>query len=535
MGRERMPEYNDGMVKRTFAAFLNEFKKPDIRKTADYDRRLEHLVLVFFSSATKELQKGKAPEDQTWKWTVDRHVALFVRLLSATLKGNDWARERPELSNQLQVLEGKLLTHDQDLSIQRGSDAQSIEVEVARSKDVKDMHMVLRVATIFKRTLPQVNSDIAEQKDLWTEQAALQDLKLYQTYLNTNTRRTLRSEDFDTEDAYETWKMSEFTELSQMVTQIVQYYPELAKSAPRTQLPKSTDISTGNETFPGSPRRLSETDYSNGYFFDQPVDMSGMSLRDGNSFVEVEPDDGEPFIFIPPDPRECYRFLLREALTVDLQDASYNKPASGDQPLTLLSEQSAGLLHEMGTRWRVPLMSRMMLFLDVIREKFIAEEIDLETLDAAFSFMKEPPFSEPRGDTSSLFDRTKWTMADYVLNQQILSSIHDTLLRNLFEQLQTCFDAKLPMIGPLMTVLETHIYDDPQLSRTPEDLDRFSYELQESLREKALEIYNDIFETEIRQHEEGLEFYHVLQLGRSVLKFADKIQKRYRKMPKIMG
>lgn len=541
VGKERMPEYNDALVKRTFAAFLNDFKKPEVRKTADLDRKLEHLVLVFFASATKELQKGKAADDSSWKFMVDRHVALFVRLMSSTMRINEWNRDRPELSSQLQTLENKLLTHDQDLTTQRvnGTNGQAVEVEVGRSQDVKDMPMVMIVASIFRKTLPKVQLDIDEQKDLWTQEAALRDLKQYQTYLGTNTRQTLRSEDFDTEEAYEMWKKTEYSELAQMVLNICQIYPELAKSAPslhqnRANGSTNNTAMTAEERHPGSPRRLSESDRSNSYIFDEPVDMSGFSLGGPESFSEAEPEDGEPFIFIPPEPRQCYRVLLKEALTVDLQDA-YNMPPSADQSPRLLSKQSAELLSEIGTRWRVPLISRMMLFLDVVREKFMAEELNLDTLDAAFSYMKEPQGSKKQTDMSSLFDRTKWTMTDYVLNQQILSTIHDTLLRNLFEQLQTCYDAKPPSIGPIMTVLETHIYDDPLFSRTPEDLDRFSYELQESLREKALEIYHDIFEQEIAQHEDRLEFFHVLQLGRAVLKFADKIQKRYRKTPRIMG
>lgn len=209
-GKEKMPGYSDPAVKQTFAIFINEFKKPEFRKAVEKDRKVEDLLLIFFSSATKQLSKTKkSPEDDSWKLMVDRHVALFVRFISAILKDNDWARDKPELASRLQTLETKLLAHDQDLSAnsQRngGAGGTTTEVEIPRSQFVKDMPLVLTVATIFGKELAQVQADIDDQKDLWTEKSALRDLKLYQTSLSLNDGRTLRNDDFDTQEAYETW------------------------------------------------------------------------------------------------------------------------------------------------------------------------------------------------------------------------------------------------------------------------------------------------------------------------------------------
>lgn len=209
IGKEASREYGDPLVKRTFAVFLNEFKKPEFRKSMERERKVEDLLLIFFSNATKELQKGKAPDDDHWKLLVDRHVALFVRLIGSTLKGNDWVRDRPELSARLQTLENKLLMHDQDLSAtsQRngGAGGMTTEAEVPRSQAVKDMPLVLTVARIFHKALPQVQGDVDAKKETWTDKAALQDLKMYQTNLSLNTRKTLRSDDFDTDEAFEAW------------------------------------------------------------------------------------------------------------------------------------------------------------------------------------------------------------------------------------------------------------------------------------------------------------------------------------------
>ena len=132
MGKEKKPEYMDKDVKRTFAAFYNAFKEPGFNKRMEKDRRVEDLVLIFYSNATKELSKGRAPTDDGWKMMVDRHLALLVRLFSLVLNDNDWARERPELASRLTTLESKLLSHDADLSaaIQNGTGTTTVEVIV---------------------------------------------------------------------------------------------------------------------------------------------------------------------------------------------------------------------------------------------------------------------------------------------------------------------------------------------------------------------------------------------------------------------
>lgn len=110
VGTEKLPGYNDAALKRTFAEAYNAFAETGFRRRMDKERRIEDLVLIFYSNATKALQKGKAPDDDTWKSMVDRHVAMFVRLLSNTLKDGGSDKDRPELMGLLATLEKKLLT-----------------------------------------------------------------------------------------------------------------------------------------------------------------------------------------------------------------------------------------------------------------------------------------------------------------------------------------------------------------------------------------------------------------------------------------
>lgn len=545
MGKEKRPEYNDAVVKRTFAAFFNAFSEPSFKKRMEKDRRMEDLVLIFFSNATKELSKGKQQGDDAWKLMVDRHLALFVRLVGLVLKDHDWVRDRPELTSRLATLESKLLAHDQDLAAaptRNGATGSStIEVEVPLSYDVKDMPLVQVVARIFGLRNTMVQSDINKYRSVWTEKAALQDLKTYQTLLNLNSRKTLRSDDFDLDEAYDQWKKGEIHDLSQMMLAIMQSNPELAKSTTGT-LPQLNHKANGSDTsdiqYPD--RRTSEYSEASSYVIDQPVDMTNLSSR--SQSPESSPDDDKTFTFMPSDTRGYYRFVTAQALTYDFNDKNLQAPTSegtSDPPSTkLLSKQSTELLNEICLRWRIPYVSRTILFLDVIHEKFVDQEITLDTLDAAFNFIKEPPRENRKHSnimSSVLFDRSKWLLADTVLNQQILTALHVALLRDLYDVLQHCYEPKPPTVGPIVYVLEHHIYDDPSFSNTQDDVDGYRDQLYQGLQGKAHEMYRAFLQKEVPNDQNSWEFFHVIELGKMVVALAQRIQKRYRKSPEIMG
>ncbi|KAI4123583.1 MAG: hypothetical protein LQ338_005201 [Usnochroma carphineum] len=546
MGRERKPEYNDAAIKRTFAAFFNAFTEQSFKKRMEKDRRVEDLVLIFFSNATKELQKGKAPGDDSWKLMADRHLALFVRLISLVLKDHDWIRDRPELAGRLATLESKLLAHDQDLSStptrNGATSSKTVELAVPLSYEVKDMPLVQVVARIFGLTSTQVQSDINKYKPVWTEKAALQDLKSYQTYLNLNSRNTLRSDDFDLDEAYDNWRKAEAQDLSQMMLAIVQANPELAKSTTGSNLPQFqvqiSSLDSANPSYPDALMRMSDNSERSSYVIEQPVDMTTMSS--GSHSPETPSGDDAAFTFIPPEARAYYRFIVAQAFTHDLNDKSLQpSEVTADGPaVKLLSKQSMELLNEIALRWRIPPVSRIILFLDVVREKFIDEEITLDTLDAVFNFIKDQP-SEAKKNHSFvnplLSDRTKWLLADTALYKQILSSLHEALMRDLYNTMQQCYEPKPPSIGPIMYVLEHHIYDDPSFFKSPEEMDAFAGALYEGLQQKAHATYRGYLEQHVPKDQESWEFFNVIELGKAVTALAQKIQKRYKKNPEIMG
>ena len=542
MEKEEKQEYKDPLVRRTFAMFWNAFSEPSFKKRVESDRRVEDLVLIFFSNATKELSKGKQPGDDSWQLMVDRHLALLIRLMSLVMKDHDWVKDRPQLATRLSTLETKLLAHDQDLSAaptrNGGAGGTTIEVTVPLSYDVKDMPLVQVVAKVFGLRNTMVQSDINKYKSQWTERAALQDLKTYQQLLNLDSPKTLRCDDFDLDEAYDQWKKGEVQDLSQMIMAIIQSNPDLAKSTTGS-LPRGVSHHINGSTSSDSSRRISDDPEISSFMVDQPVDMSTINSR---SQSPESSDDDRIFTYIPPDTRAYYRFIVAQALTYDINDKELPQPPSEPHstapPTKLLSKQSTDLLNEICLRWRIPYVSRVILFLDAIREKFVDQEITLDTLDAAFQLIKEPLSDKGRSSANLitlLSDRLKWTLTDTALNQQILSALHVALLRDLYDVLQHCYESKPPSVGPIVYVLENHIYEDPSFSKTPEDFGSYSEQLRQGLQGKAHEMYRAFLQKEVPNDQNSWEFYHVIELGKAVVNLAQRIQKRYRKNPEVMG
>jgi hypothetical protein len=176
----------------------------------------------------------------------------------------------------------------------------------------------------------------------------------------------------------------------------------------------------------------------------------------------------------------------------------------------------------------------------VATQKFLDQEIGLEEMDATFEFINNPPETK-RPNTNShavslrSIDQHHWTIQDFALYHQVLSNLHEALLRDLYNVLQHCYEPKPPSAGPVMLVLENHIYGDPSFSKNPEEVESYTEQLATGLRSQAAAVYRGYLEDEVPQNQDEWQFAHVVRLGKSVVKLCERIQKRYRKNPEIMG
>lgn len=537
-GSETLSGFGDAALKRSFAEAYTAFSEKNFRKTLEKERKFEPLVLMFYSSATKAAQKGKAPEDDSWKLLPDRHLAMFVRLATTTLRDHGHDRDRADLVSRLVSLEKKLLTNDQNL-VDSGQDGKgkTIEVVVPLSYEVKDMPMVQVVAGIFGMSLSEVQSEINDHRQIWTEEAALKDLKSYQHRLNTNSAGTLRSQDFDVEDAFLEWKKSEAPHLSQMMLDILTAKPELAKTSSGSfekPLPSRPQSMYGNDqAYADLSRAISAQDGAT-FAFDPSISLANLSI--GNEPSSIRAVEETIYTFIPPEPREFYKYILQHAVTFDQLHAD---PALEYKPL---SKQSMELLTELCVRWRVPQFSRLICLLEVAARKFLDQEIVPEELDTIFDFVKapmpelrKPPHISHYATPLNEIDPSRWTIHDFAVYQQTFHSLHDALLRELYDLMEQCYDSKPPNIAAVMFLLENHIGSDPTFSPRSNSVAQFSEHLAQGLCQKAADVYRDYMEKEIPAHKEDWNFAHVIQLGKSVTKLCTRIRKRYKNNLEIMG
>lgn len=535
-GTSGLPGYNDPNVKRSFAEAYTSFTDKDFRKTTEKDRKLEPFVLMFYSSSVKALGRGKAADDNSWKVLVDRHLALFVRLIMTIFREHGTDKDKPELMTRLQTLEQKLLRNDQDLFIDTGQDNKehkTIEVEIPHSYEVKDMQMVQIVGKIFGRTPTQLQSDIDVNRNIWTEEAALKDLKAYQHRLDSNMDGALRQQDFDLNESFDEWKKGERDHLTSLMLEILKVRPDLAKTVTSFEKPlpvRPTSIYGQEQSFADLAKMVNSPD-SAGPLGD-PFDMSALSLDDSSSIRSVEDTN---YTFIPPDPRSFYKMILQHAMTYDQFHAE-------SEVFTPISSQSLELLNELSAWWRLPQFTRHITFLEVAVRKFLDQEIQGEELVECFEYVRNPlpePKKLPRiqlySATLPEIDPSRWTLVDFTLYQQIIGALHDALLRDLYDTMMHCYEPKSPSVAVVMHLLMNYVDNDPAFSPKIEERDQFSNNLADGLKQQADSVYHGFLEKEIPAAKEDWDFTHVVKLGQAVTKLCQRIRKKYAKNPEILG
>ena len=530
MGIEKMPGYSDAAVKRTFAEAYTAFTAKDFQKAIDKDRKLEPLVLIFYSAASKAQGRGKPAEDHSWKVLVDRHLAMFIRLLSSILR----EKGDLELVGRLTTLEKKLMSNDQNLYLDTGQQDHSyVEVEIPLTYEVKDMHMVQLVTKIFGVTHSQAQADIDRNMSAWTEEAALKDYKGYQFRLSSGMAGTLRKQDFDVDEAYEEWRKGEGHHLGRIFAEILTARPDLKGGSGTSNdkpLPIRPQSMYEDQAYADLSRMLSNTE-SPGPNLDPSFGFGSLSLDDTSSIRSV---DEPSYTFIPPDPRSVYKVILQYVVSYD----QLHSDTSGSP----LSEETSDFLIELAVRWRIPQFSRYVTFVEVTTRKFLDQEMAPEQLYECLDLVKQP-LEEPKKPvliqlyTSSLsdIDSSRWTIVDFAGYQQSLRDLHDALLRDVFDLLMRCYEPKPPTVGVVMALLNNHVYPDPAFSQRPEDAAEFSQQLDNGLRQQAGQVYREFLDLHIPRNQRDWNFSHVVNLGKAVVELAEKIKKRYRKNPKIMG
>jgi len=495
-GREQAREYKDPNIKRTFAVFLNKLMEPKWRASMVKSRRAEDLILIFVGHSTRELNTAMnagtltGVSSENVGLLVDRHVAMFVRLILMCLK-DQWSSSSGELVAKLSTLESKLLAHDQNLAENATTAQQQITEEAPLSYSINEMPLAQTVSKIFQVAPTQVQNDINRYRPVWTEDAAIKDLKFYNESLNLMNNYTLKADHFDTDAGYDIWKSEESKAIAILIQQMVTNNPSLATTSSRQSY-----------LAPGTP----SSEFSG---HDSGIDVQSAN---GSQTGDLE----GPYTFIPSDPREYFKVLLKFSLYAALQ--SGEPPAEPDVngyvTMPLYPKDTSILIEECSMRWRLPSYSRASLFLDVIRESYLEQQIDLDALDAVFEYFKE----------EVIIPWADWTIMDQALHRKTLSGIYDGILREIHQTVLQCYEPRPPQILPLVYVLDTHLKSDPLFSPPP--IDEFVANLKSEVIDKAGDTYAGLTQ-DIPENREEWDMYHIVDLGKRLLGLSQRIAKRY--------
>jgi hypothetical protein len=358
MGKD--PGFQDQRIRRTIATFWSNTNDPAYLRGVRENRKIEELILMMVSVATKELQKEvkqlqdkKVEPDFDWKYELNVQVGQIVKILLETVRSV--SSTSPDLIAKLDSYASQLAATPmvkpppaasassapaspattKPRKLTRAGPSSRSEAAHVNSSDPADMPMVLTVGRLFGKSEVQLADDLGSLRASCTEQAAMVDLKICLKNINAGLPFPGRREDFDTEEAWQAWRQAELTHLSQLVMVMVQLNPELAKqntssernedhesSQASSQLPERLDSLRGPTT--GGEQRSSGAVASNGPVgaSRNPSTRSTMSTRSNGPATALDDVDengaSQSFTFIPPNPRAYYRRLIERCIDYDL-------------------------------------------------------------------------------------------------------------------------------------------------------------------------------------------------------------------------
>jgi hypothetical protein len=132
--------------------FYGQFMVDSFKRQMKDNRKIEELILMFATHATGVLKKEPTLAGDGWKFELNNHIAIFVKLLRECLR--NISHVSPELLSRLDTYAAKLAPQ------QANSDSGYDSASTSRDRDsisrpafnahVTDMPLVMTVAKLFK-------------------------------------------------------------------------------------------------------------------------------------------------------------------------------------------------------------------------------------------------------------------------------------------------------------------------------------------------------------------------------------------------
>lgn len=208
-----------------------------------------------------------------------------------------------------------------------------------------------------------------------------------------------RKEDFDSDAAWQHWRATETTALSQLMLAMAQLNPELAKSTPADSMPGGGgSLGRPGSVYSQSGRHASISSRHSLYASPNP-ELAADEVNDDDE-VPV----GDNFTYIPPNPKKYYKRLLEFCLLADLEIMLSPETEETDEvSLGILSVAHLELLNECAIRWRIGHPYRAACFLDLVRQFYERGDIPMECIPEALQGVERVLDENDLG---------KWTVQD---------------------------------------------------------------------------------------------------------------------------
>ncbi|CAO3703440.1 unnamed protein product [Rhizopus stolonifer] len=460
-------------VDRRFIAVIRQMRDEVKQHRYRPQGSINDLVVTFLKLSEAELKKSD-PNPAIWFKDLDRYVVRFTEILLLVLKEDAPNTASTEYIDSLQKSILPKSKQQQPASDQRNSSGSGNSA--TDTLDLIDNYpMANTIQNLF-----QIESSVHRQKirdllPICTEQNYLLDLKQCINAINTNQPFPGRREDFNSQQAYDSWVAREKKYLNGLMTVMVMN-PNLT-------------LTDQDGRRPNDSKRSS-------------VDKSG---------------DDSPYTYIPNDPRSFFRLLMNMCMDIDTNVS----PDSERAKTSVLSQSSEDLLRECSNIWRLSAPFRSVLYLELIKTRMDTEEIDI--IDA---------FDDVREAIRSLDKCLKeneirnWTINDRESLIRVFEGVNNSCLRALADSLSTYWEINPALIRDQIDLLGG-IYENPAYLEDHEDpLEQFSL-LEDTIAGAAVSRWRVLEKSVLNPENDDMT--NLMNLADKLIKELVTVAKRFKK------
>ncbi|KAI8391683.1 uncharacterized protein BYT42DRAFT_204279 [Radiomyces spectabilis] len=488
------PEYRDPC----FIAIIAQTRKYVQQHRYRPTGTVNNLIVEFLQISQMELKRSNltsAAKNEDLK----RYIARFAEILMCTLQEDAPSSAVPEVMDKLLELTGSKKTTRHN-SEKRSPASPSVTSTKEPLEALEQFGLVKMVQKLFGVDDAEHRRKLCELQSICTESALLIDLKKCINNVHMNQPFPGRREDFTNPHVYETWQRREIQQLNELSKSLLAMHPELSLGGSA-----GTDIGSYN-LLSGHGRLNSEGKRSSMYNSGSEYDVPSPTRTEASQ---------SSFTFIPNDPRSYFRVLMDKCIDYDMKEI----PDSERAKSSVLSQQSDDLLRECWIAWRLTAPFRAVLYLELVKSRFDANELRFEDVKDATRNLDKVIKEN---------DMANWTINDRESLIRVFEGLNQTFLHALADALSEYWKISPQWVADIVTMLD-RIYDNPAYLEDHDSPLREFASLEEVVKGAAVTRWT-LLEESVKNSEND-DMTKLLTLADKLLKDLVSLSKRKFKTP----